>query len=134
MLEKGFVESLFLEHSKNMGLFGFQHYLECLLLKLCWRHTQHSENLKTTSCNLKMGSMTLETVGSHKGLIVHIAPASTCLVGPLQMSTCHCSLMLSAHVQCEQPNMQIWKFDISIAIRKTNSTVEGGIYFLLKMG
>lgn len=35
MLEKGFVESLFLEHNINMGLFGFQYYLECLLLKLC---------------------------------------------------------------------------------------------------
>ena len=63
MLEKGFGESLFLEHNINLSLFGFQHYLECLLLKLCWRHTQYPEN-ETTSCNLKMGSMTPEAVGS----------------------------------------------------------------------
>lgn len=82
MLEKGFVESLFLEHNINMGLFGFQHYLECLLLKLGWRHTQHPENLKTTSYNLKVGSMTVETVGSLRALFVHTTPAHTCLWDP----------------------------------------------------
>lgn len=59
-------------------------------------------------------------------------------VGPLQMSACPCSLLLSAHVQCEQPERQIWKFAISIAIRNTNShtntTIERGIYFHLKIG
>lgn len=58
-------ESVFLKHNINLVLFGFQHYLKCLLLRLCWRHTEYSENLKTTSRNLKMCSVTPETVGSH---------------------------------------------------------------------
>lgn len=132
MLEKGFVERLFLEHIINMGLFGFQHYLECLLLKLCWMHTQHPENLKTTSCNLKMGSMTLESVGSHKALIVLTAPARTCPWDPCRWV--HVPARLCSQRMCSASNnMQIWKFDISIALRETNSTIEGGIYFLLKM-
>lgn len=46
------------------------------------------------------------------------------------------SLLAYALSACapKQSNMQIWKFDIAIAVRKTNSAVEGGIYFLLKMG
>lgn len=90
MLEKGFGESLFLEHNINSGLFGFQHYLEYLLLKLCWRHTQYPENLKTTSCNLKMGSMTPETVGRRRALTVHACSCLCLSAGPLQTSTRGC--------------------------------------------
>lgn len=64
------------------------------LLKLCGRHAEYPKSLKTTGGNLKMGSMPLDTVGSHKALIVHICTSLHLSAGPLHAGTCPHLLVL----------------------------------------
>lgn len=91
MLEKGFVESLFLKHNKYVSLFSFRHYPELVAAEIVLEAYQYPKNLKTTSCNLKMDSMTL---GSHKAFTVHICTSPYRLRDPLHMDTCRRLLML----------------------------------------
>lgn len=59
--------------------------------------------------------------------------AFTCLRDPctlVHVPTCLCSgSVYTEATQC--PNLKVWHFH---CIRRSNPTVEGGVYFLLKMG